>query len=232
VIPRNVIYLLLAAFALIVSEQCLADDYLSRAIGDSIMALYDLDTAGTEVEIIKNSLNIAASEYDVLNVSPMTESEPKGSLPFRVKLFKSGQLAGEAQIRARITYYRDVLVTRDRIRRHNTITSDKYRIERRDVTQLTEKPISAPADVAGKWARRSIGKDQILTTGMLELIPVITPGGEVSILYRTPVLKVTALGIAMEPGYRGDIIRVKNSQSRKVIACTVIDEKTVQVASH
>jgi flagella basal body P-ring formation protein FlgA len=229
---KNIIRLFLAAFVVMISEPCPADDHFDRAVSDSVLALYSLDPDKTEVTIVRNRLDIGKSAYDALEISPLTTSEPKGTLPFMVRLFLNGRTAGEGQIRVKIAHFEEVLVTSDRIKRQSPITPDKYKIERKEVTQLTERPISAPVDLDGRWARRSIGKGQILTSGMLELIPEIIPGSEVSILYKTSALQVTALGIAMEPGYRGDIIRVKNSQSRKTIACTVIDETTVQVSSH
>ena len=229
---NNIIRPFLLGLIVMISVPCAADDHFERAVRDSLLAMYDLDPARTEISVIRNRLDIGNSAFDALEISPLTTSEPRATLPFKVTLFSKGRATGEGQIRVKIAHFENVLVTSDRIKRQSPITADKYEVERREVTQLTEKPLSSPEDLAGKWARRNIGKGQVLTSGMLEMIPDVNPGSKVSILYKTSAFEITALGIVMEPGYRGDVIRVKNSQSRKIIACTVIDETTVRVSSH
>lgn len=221
-----------ALLVLVLFWDAAADDGLNKAIKEKIAALYQLDRAATEIEIRKNNIRISESEYDSLEITPMTSSAPRGLIPFQVKLYSRNELVKKKQIRAKIAWFDYVLVTADRIRRQEIITSDKYRVEKRETTYLTEKPVTSADELKGRWAKRNIGKRQILTTGMVELIPTITSGREVSILYKTDVLEISARGIALETGYSGDIIRVKNSQSRKVIACTIVDEDTVQVSSH
>jgi flagella basal body P-ring formation protein FlgA len=229
---KKIICLSLLAFIVLISVPWAADDHFEQVFRDSLLTMYDLNPDKTEISIVRNRLNIGKSAYDALKISPLTTSEPRGTLPFKVTLFLKGRAAGEGQIRIKIAHFENVLVTSDRIRRQSPITADKYEVERREITRLTERPVLSPADLVGKWARRNISKGQILTSGMLEMIPDVTPGSKVSIQYKTSAFEITALGIVMEPGYRGDVIRVKNSHSRKIIACTVIDETTVQVSSH
>lgn len=79
VILRHIIGLFLATSVIIASEPCPADDHLDRAISDSILALYDLDPGRTEISVVRNRLDISRSEYDALEISALTTSEPKGT---------------------------------------------------------------------------------------------------------------------------------------------------------
>jgi len=209
-----------------------ADDNLDRAISDKIMSLYNLDSNKTEIEIRKNKINAAPTEFDSVEVVSLTRSEMRGLIPFQLTFYKEGKSISSGQVRAMIAHFEQVLVTNGIIRRQDTIPPDRYEIKRMETTYLSDKPLQSPDELAGKWAKRNIGKEQILTAGMVEMIPMIGPGREVSMQFKTAGLEVTARGTALEPGYAGDIIRVRNIQSRKVIACTVLDAETVQVPTH
>jgi flagella basal body P-ring formation protein FlgA len=66
---------------------------------------------------------------------------------------------------------------------------------------------------------------------MIEEIPTIISGQDVEIVYRAPGFEVSAQGLALQSGYRGEIIKIKNLQSKKIITATVQDDGTVLVAS-
>ncbi|MEW5923047.1 MAG: flagellar basal body P-ring formation chaperone FlgA [Candidatus Zixiibacteriota bacterium] len=210
----------------------MADENLERAIAARIMAIYDLDTADTEIEFRRNNLDAGSDTYDGIEVAPMTDAEPRGLLPFRVTLSIEGETVRKAQVSVRINRYEYALVTTDRISRHDVPLADKYTLKKVETTYLTDKALTSPEQLAGCWAKKNIGKDQIITSALIERIPAIISGKQISILYKTESMEITAAGVAMEAGYVGDLIRVRNSQSRKVIACTIIDRETVQVNTH
>ena len=101
-----------------------------------------------------------------------------------------------------------------------------------EITSLTENPVTSEDELSGKWAKRNVGKGQILTSRMFETIPAITSGQEVSILYKSTGLEISTRGTALQSGNIGDLIKIRNNQSKKIIACTVMDDETVQVISH
>lgn len=229
-IRLNILAIFIAA--LLMCAPLMADDGLNRAITAKILACYDLDTTGVEIEFRKNNIEAAFDSYDSLYVKPMTDAEPRGLVPFQVALFKGGELVSRKQISTRISRFEYALVTTDRIRRQDILTPEKYTLKRVETTYLTEKALTSPEELAGSWARKNIGKDQIITSGLIERIPTIMSGKQISILFKTESMEISAAGIAMETGYVGDLIRVRNSQSRKVIPCTIIDRNTVQVSTH
>lgn len=220
------------ACILLFAGYALSDDILNKEIKNSIISAYDLDTAVTRIEIRKNRIEIRSDEYDSLEMIPLTNSSPRGFISVHVNLYKESKLVISRQVRVCIDYFKDVLVTSDRIKRHEVITSDKFRIEKQKVTYLTERPLTSENELLGKWAKRSIGKRQILTSGMVESIPAVTSGQQVSILYRSPGFEISARGVALETGHKGDLVRVRNIQSKKVIVCTILDDETVQVSPH
>ena len=64
---------------------------------------------------------------------------------------------------------------------------------------------------------------------MLERPPIVERGDMVMILAESGGLRVTVPGKILEKGYRGQLVQVQNTMSRKNIYAKVIDEATVMV---
>lgn len=209
-----------------------ADEALDRAISEMIIQYYDLDTARVEIEMRRNRLETATGKYDRLEIEPMTKSDPRGLMPFMVQLFNNGSLVERRQVRVKIAWYQESLVAAERITMHDIITPEQYSLQRVEVTSLTDRPLTSAGDLDGKRARKNIRRGQILTAGLIETIPDIQTGDAVAIEYINNLLEITARGVALETGNIGDVIRVKNAGSNKIIACTIVDDETVRVSSH
>lgn len=207
-----------------------AGEGLEGDMEKAVIKYYDLEDSDVEVELRTSRIAIEPESYDSLVVDPLTRGEPRGLLSFAVRAYKKGEFVAEDQIRVKIEYFKEVYVTTDRIGRRDKITPEKVTLKRMEITSLTEKPVTSDDDLSKMWTLRSINKDQILTTGIVDLIPPVKSGQGVSILYKSGPLEIVARGIAMEDGFQGDMIRVRNNQSRKTILATVADDETVEIS--
>jgi flagella basal body P-ring formation protein FlgA len=232
----KVIIFISVAFFVISLSGFAAD--LNKIIKENIISLYEIDTSRCDIEIQKNRIQINPDEFDSLQINPLAGSildaqlVPHGSISLRVKFYKNNKEIKKGQIRIKIRHFENVLVSIDRIKRSEILTPEKYMMKWMEITSLTENPVTSEDEFSGKWAVRNVGKGQILTSRMFEIIPAITSGQEVSILYKSTGLEITARGTALQSGCIGDLIKIKNIQSRKIIACTVMDDETVRVTSH
>ncbi len=211
---------------------------LNEILKKEIISLYSIDTSRCDIEIKKNRIRIKADEFDSLCVNSLAGSisdaqlVPRGSISLRVKFYKDKNEIKKGQIRVKVRHFENVLISIDRIKRFEIPTPEKYKIKWMEITSLTDNPVTSEDELSGKWAKRNVGKGQILTSRMFETIPTITSGQEVSILYKSTGLEISTRGTALQSGCIGDLIKIKNNQSRKIIACTVMDDATVQVYSH
>ena len=80
----------------------------------------------------------------------------------------------------------------------------------------------SPACPASK-ARPSILASTPFTREMM------VTGAPVTIVSRVNGVEVKMDGVALEAGHAGDIIRVKNTSSRKIIRGRIVDEFTVEI---
>jgi len=168
---------------------------------------------------------------------------PKGTLTYSCQLFGSalgsfsvpivfkvnGEVAARTWVMAKTRLIIPIVISACPIRRGETITRDKIKVIKKDVSRLPAGIFTKPDDLLGKRARVNIGMNRIIYKSMVEIPPLIKRGQRVTIVAESCSLKVTAPGRAKEDGRLGDIIRVENLISKKTIMGKVVDSQTVKV---
>lgn len=206
------------------------DDGLKNDLSNAIINCFRLDSQSVRVEFRKIRLIAVRGDYDSLAVEPISNGRPVGRVIVKVSLFKGGELLESGQVSVNIFNYMNVMVASDRINRNSLLSPESITFESRDVTYLADRPLTNINEIAGRRTRRPVGKGNILTYANTEIVPTVEVGREVTIIYRSGVLEISALGTALENGYTGESIRVRNEQSKKTIEAIINNEQTVLVA--
>lgn len=217
---------IIALFILPVVAAGGADDTFKSDLTDAILDRFQLDPESIEIEFRKIRFGETIPVYDSLAVEPMTQAEPIGRIIVKADLFKNNKVIESGQISINIKRFMDVLVASERIGRNKFLSSESIVIENRSVTALVDKPLTTLDETNGRWSKRRISKGDILTHANTELIPTVQAGQEISIVYRTSGLEISAQGTALENGYSGETIRVRNDKSKKTINATISDDYT------
>ncbi len=224
------ICLIIIGLILMTAANSFSETNFERLLSESIINFYDLNEYDIEIELRSDHFDADSFDFDSLTIKPMSQSKPRGLLSFKIALFNEGQEIKEGQTRVKIAYFEEVLIAADRIGRHQIINSENCISKRMETTSLTSSPLTSETSLAELWAKRSIKKGQILSSGSIEKIPTILTGQGVSILYKSSVLEISAKGKAMESGNVGDKIRIKNDQSKRILTGTILDSETVEIA--
>ena len=206
-----------------------AAEPVDQLIIDWVTSEYQLDSDNYAIELISNRLKVSDILPEELTLKAISNKEPLGSFSMQAVVTRDNKILSQGQIRVRIRKYQNVLVALDRIKRHDEIEEIKLVLKRMDVTSLRQQPVSETGMLEGHRARLSIRKDQIITTELIEPVPDIEVGHEVTIYLHSELLEITAPGRAMQSGSKGMVIRVKNKATGKVVLARVIDQKTVEV---
>ena len=77
--------------------------------------------------------------------------------------------------------------------------------------------------------KHTIKKDTCIKEWMLEKPLVVKRGDMITILAESGNLRVTVRGRVLVKGHMGELIRVQNSMSKKIIYARVINNSTVSV---
>jgi flagella basal body P-ring formation protein FlgA len=216
----------LTVFALLATVSAAPSD---RAIIEKMMAMYNLDPASYEIEIISNPLQTAEVSSDNVILIPLTQKEPSGLYTVIAKVTENGEVVESGQVRMKIMRFADVVVLTDKISSREPLTENKLSLKRMEITSLYEKPLQSIAGVEKYRAKRNLAPGTILTTVAVEPIPDVEPGKEVTIIYDDGLCRISAAGVALQSGLAGEYVKVKNKASNKIIVARVVDETAVAV---
>ena len=194
-----------------------------------VRSTYNLDSIECEIDILSNPLAVTVIGTNQIGFRALTQSEPSGLFTVLAELKNNGILVKRSQIRLRVKRFAEVIVAADRLKRHERLTGDKLVSKRMEITSLRQQLIRSIEQLDGFRIKRNLSKGKILTTGLIEAVPDIEVGREVSILFSDGLCTITAPGRMLQTGWKGDRVKVKNLASGKVITARVSDSAVVVV---
>lgn len=140
-----------------------------------------------------------------------------------------GRVYAKANLRFDVRMFQDVVVAARSIAVNEVIAPESIKYERVDIGRAAQGYITRTDEVAGMLARRVIPPGTLINKYMLDEPLAIRRGGLITIIVRIGDLEVTTPGEALQSGSVGEMIRVRNSTSKRVVAARVLDEKSVLV---
>ncbi len=131
--------------------------------------------------------------------------------------------------RGRVSIVAKVLIASRYIMKGEKIGPGNTAQVEEDVTHLFKAYLTNLDTCTGMVAKRSIPEGGVISPEALISPLLVHSGAVVTIEVRTPNILIRTLGKAKQPGRRGDIIRVENIQSKKVIYAKVASKNLVTV---
>lgn len=196
---------------------------------------YILKTGVWEAEQIE----VRALSYKPVPVRPgklaLRVAKPaKGITPgvqsFLLTADVEGKEESQIWVRTEIKVHDNVVVSARPLARRQVIGSEDVRLDWREINSSSPRPLTKIEDAIGKQVSRPTNANEVLTSSLAELPQVVRHGGAVVLIYETERLRVEAAGEALQAGKVGDVIRVKNPASGKLLQGVVIDGRTVKVS--
>ena len=152
-----------------------------------------------------------------------------GRTAFTVRFSRGDTFVREETIRVRIEVLTDVVVTTGGIARDALIDQGDVTVKKKWLDTVTSGVVTDLAEVVGKKAAMRINAGTEITRNMLRSVPVVKKGEVVRIVLESGPMTISAVGLCQEDGGQGDLIRVENTSSRKVIFARVTGRSTVKV---
>lgn len=201
----------------------------NQLIKYKIIDRYELDENLYEIDILHNAIESKDLNPEQLVIKPLTQKEPLGLFTVIAEIYKDNVRVERAQVKMRIRKFTDVLVVNGKLQRHDLITNDDITSERKEITTLFERPVTSLNEIADMRLKRNLKRGQILTFEALETIPDLERGMATTIIFDNGLFKITAPGVALQNGSAGDMIKVKNKSTNKIIVARIEDDKSVSV---
>jgi len=141
----------------------------------------------------------------------------------------TGSTPWKLYVPVKISIYENVLIAKSYLRRGSQIKANDVILQRRDTSTLTRGYISDPHQVIGLILKQPLMSDAILVPPMLEARKLVHRGEGVIILAKNEGIEVRMKGKALVDGTNGQIIRVQNLASQRIVEGQVISRGVVSV---
>ncbi|MCK8827771.1 flagellar basal body P-ring formation chaperone FlgA [Natroniella acetigena] len=148
-------------------------------------------------------------------------------LPIKVKV--DGSLYQRVNIQYQVGLWQEVLVAKEDIERRTELSRDLFQLEDKLLTTQNNRLITEGYSLDGTQLRSSLRAGQPLEERMIDRPPLVGRWEDVKLIAQIGGVIITADGRSREAGHYGDIIKVENKASRKIVEGRVIGEREVRV---
>jgi flagella basal body P-ring formation protein FlgA len=183
-----------------------------------------------KVEISCNQIpNIEIPQNSEIKIFSLSPNKPKGIVPLKIEIWQGGSLYKRFNTSVETRVFDEVLVAGRNLKPFEEISFEDLKKERREVTNFSDKYFTEAKELSDFRTKRNIPLGRIIGRDAVEEIPLIKKGDKVKILVLSGNVLLTSLGIAREDGKSGEIIKVTDSNTKKIITGWVEDKNTVKI---
>ncbi len=149
------------------------------------------------------------------------DSAPDGHVAVRVTIISGGQAVGERTVQFRMVYLTRKVVTTREIQPGDTISPQNTRVVVEESARPQAEDWSPPYGTKAR-TRLAVGIDVQDDAIKNEAAPVVIErNSDVMVKVEGPGFVLTCQGTALQDGRTGDVIRVRNADSKRVITAKV-----------
>lgn len=113
------------------------------------------------------------------------------------------------------------------IERGDTISAGQLKVEDLDISKARRGFFHDIDEVTGKGAKRRLRANQLISPNLLAKPLLVRRGQQVKMIANHGGIAAATLGEALEHGEQGEVIRVKNLRSEKIVEARVIEAGVV-----
>ncbi len=146
-----------------------------------------------------------------------------------LNLFIDGEPFRRIWVNAVVSVMAEVVTVVRPLGKQQTIAPEDLALRRRELATLPSDVVRRMDAAIGNRTTRMIYPDTVLQTGMFVTPPLVRRGDIVKIIARSGPLTVTATGEVKEPGAKGELVRVINTDSNRSITARVTATGAVEV---
>ncbi len=201
-------------------REALAEALAAEQVGDD----FDIQLFNREVPLF-----VATGERPVLMVRNLVYDAR--SQRFDASIAMLGSEASPVVVNGRLEPMISIPVLRNHAMPGDLITAEDLEWQRVAARRTGPSTISRLEDLVGRTPRRPITAGQAVRLTDVRPNYVIGKGDLVTIVLKAGSMTLTVSAEALEKGAVGDIIRVRNHQSRKVLETRVLGADTVAVTT-
>lgn len=163
-----------------------------------------------------------------LKVSEISGKYLSGNVTIPVNIVDKDKILKKVFVSLKIRVFDSVFVARSDINQYQTFSEENIEKKWSEITGL-DQPVKSESELVGKRSNRYITEGKIILINLIENLPIIKNGQQITIISRINSVVISATGLAREDGRKGDIINVENKSSGAKLKAKVIDKDKVEI---
>ena len=152
-----------------------------------------------------------------------------GTFTTRVKITSNGATITELQVSLRAQLWQDVWTAASRLERGQALDPSLLSTTRVDSLRERQPPLLTDVDPSTLEVTQTVNASRPLTRRDVIARPLIRKGRVVEVVAQQGQLAITMKALALESGAGGDLIKLRNIESRKEFSGQILNENRVQV---
>ena len=174
----------------------------------------------TDIKLPEGTIDVKAELPTTINYVSLT--------PVRTIIYVNGRPYRTMSFTASVKVYDTVLVSNRDLRVESPVSESDFRLTEVAIDGRNEY-VKDVSEVAGLVPQRFIRAGSPVTLTYFQQPIAVNPSQRVTIIINYRGIRATAQGIVMTRGRVGQIVKVKNEASERILSAKVIDSHTVEV---
>ncbi len=189
---------------------------IQTKVNEFIESVYKGTAVQYKVEpVTRLSRWIVGHPVDSIKVFYKQNHLPKGYNIFTIKAYSSGRVVRSLSYSANVNIFRKVLVATRPIRRGTPITRADVKLVKKDITHLTDIPLTDWKKLKELIPSRTISRGKILVRSYFRKPYLIHRGGMATLRYDYQNITIELKVQALQNGEPGEVIWFKDPRNHK-----------------
>jgi flagella basal body P-ring formation protein FlgA len=162
-------------------------------------------------------------------IVPSRNEDYLGRTILALHLFVDGEPVRKVWVNATVSVMADVVTVIRPLGKHATIELADLSVERRSLEDLSVDAVRRVDDALGNRTTRMIYPQTVLQSSMFASPPLVRRGDIVKIVASSGSMIITATGMVKQQGCKGEMVRVVNTDSNRIVTARVTGPGAVEV---
>ena len=174
------------------------------------------------------ALKLPVADFAVA-ISEIPAGGINGTFLLRAKITSGGELVGDVQVSLRAQLWQEVWTAASRLDRGQALDRSLLTTSKADVLREGQPQLLAEIDPTTLEVAQTVNAGRPLTRRDVIERPLVRRGQVVEVVARQGMLAISMKALALESGAKGELIKLRNLESRKEFRGQILNENKVQV---
>ena len=207
----------------------MSPETITASIAEAIRERGDNGDKSIQLSGLQGSLYVPVNAAESVSVRDMTYNSTTGQFSATVTVPAANGHSTAATVTGRAVDIVKVPVLNRAVNRGDVIAKNDISWIEVSPSRVQGSVLSDPSAMVGKAARRPLRPNLPLRDGDVQEPVLVGKNALVTLVAVGPNLMLTTVGRSLDEGAKGDVIRVMNNQSHKLVQGTIISANEVRV---